>query len=378
MYVPSRRTIAFAAASIGVTVLPAPVLGAHLSAARPAPATPLTSARLLSSPVTIQTSAGRKLTFGLTASIAFPPGGAPVASLNTELTTAPTLDLNTGARTTSSASMERHSWLLKLAASSISQTEKKGTFRFATGSQIQPLGQISLSFASKSSAAESCNSGGSGTVKTGTLTGTVHFNTLTTKWGIAGSLKKTLTFPSGSSVTFDHGCANVIAVPHVCQAGFEWFSPEAPVMRKGKHVGDLSFSGSSVTMAGQTHVGSVTADQRQFIASPGGGQRFDELTAITKSQIYNGTTHVLTVTPFTGSQSAFSGTVSIDRTGVKAQTYAGTCQGTKSVQSETTKYYGNLPWTNTAGHALTAKFVTGSGSVADDVSGSGITNFAYK
>src|ERR1019366_4383600 len=67
------------------------------------------------------------------------------------------------------------------------------------------------------------------------------------------------------------------------------------------------FSGRSLSVKGVTQPATIEANQIWYLTQPAGAFRFDYVDGFVKSQFYDPTTHVLTITPESGKGQAFSG-----------------------------------------------------------------------
>jgi hypothetical protein len=98
---------------------------------------------------------------------------------------------------------EEHSWSDDLVPSKSLSVSAKGSATLKTGSSMSPILSVSLSFSPTSHAKASCDPGGSGTVYSGKLSGTVDLNAR------LGGVKvsKRLTFSKSNTLEVSHACA---------------------------------------------------------------------------------------------------------------------------------------------------------------------------
>jgi hypothetical protein len=97
---------------------------------------------------------------------------------------------------------EEHSWSDDLVPSKDLSVSSKGGATLKTGSSMNPILSVSLAFSPTSHAKASCDPGGSGTVYSGKLSGTVHFNA-----GLGGvKVSKKLTFGKPDTLEVSHAC----------------------------------------------------------------------------------------------------------------------------------------------------------------------------
>jgi hypothetical protein len=119
---------------------------------------------------------------------------------------------------------ESHNWEFILGQSSFSSSSNNAKIDL-TSKQIGWYGQVALTFTAASRKSGSCSSG-SETIYTGTITGSIHFNTNKSQnsgWGSV--IDQRVSWPNSRfTVSFD--CfSNISLPPGACLAGFLWSSP---------------------------------------------------------------------------------------------------------------------------------------------------------
>jgi len=258
---------------------------------------------------------------------------------------------------------ETHQWQFTFSKPTFVQVNaKRNTFSIATGSRMNPFGQVKISFTPTSSYQLACQRGPKQTVWTGALSGVVRLNTLSLAWGSVGSPTNKFMFPKGSTLELN-GCRAAIT-PRPCESGQEWFSNGHGVPEGNGVFASQQILGQSLTVDGAKHAGVIEARQQWFLPQPAGAMRFDYVDAFLRSQSYDPATHDLTITPETGKGRLFSGSpVQITTDGTSDFSDSESCvqQGQAKTQNDNENYHAT--WTNGA-EPLTAQMALG-GPISD-------------